>query len=211
MKFINKLLLTAAVIGAGLASVPVRAQNLDTFAQPRSIVLTPPALLGPSVATVTNGPIDVRGFLGTVVVDVNSLTNAGGALTVQLFTSNDQTNQVAVSNYAAITASTSYLYTNRYNGFALFATNQWLIPGTITSPTAATSSFVGPYLDPTTVPFTNSGALTISARGVYRIGLRAQDLRSYLYAVYVPTGANTNDFVSAVLTGLKQSEVQTSQ
>lgn len=191
-----------------LSALAAGAQSLDTFAVPRSIVLTPPTVLTAAAATVTNGPIDVGGYLGTANLDITSCTNAGGALTATLYQSNDETNLTAVANFAVITGTTSYSYTNRiYGGTNVYATNPYLLPGTLTTPTAYTAGFAAPYLNPLTVPFTNSTAITITAKGVYRVGLRAQDLQRYLYIVYTPTGSSSNDVVSATFTGIRGAEV----
>lgn len=207
MKFTKKLFALMAVAGLALAALPARAQNFDTFAQPRSIVLTPPRILDATAAVFTNGPIDISGFQGTANIDITSVTNAGGALTASFYTSSDQVTLVGLTNFAAITASTSYIYTNG----VIRATNAWLLPGTITGPAAATSGFVTPYLDPTTVPFTNNTTLTITTKGVYRIGFRTQEQKRYLYVVYTPTGSSSNDIVSATFTGQRITEPGTSQ
>ena len=210
MKFIK---LIAASLMALAACATVRAQNFDTFSQPRAIVLAPPTVLTAAAATVTNGPIDIGGYLGTANIDIFSCTNAGGALTASLYTSSDETNLVAVSNYALISGSTSYSYTNRiYGGTNVYATNPLLLPGTITAvPTPSGVGFAGSYLDTTTVPFTNSAAITITAKGVYRVGLRAADQRRYLYIVWTPTGSNSNDIVGATFNGIRGSEFTVGQ
>ncbi len=212
MKFTKTLMVFLAALALVLMALPARAQNMDTFAQPRAIVLAAPRILDASAAVFTNGPIDIGGYVGTANIDIFSVTNAGGALTAGLYTSTDQTNIVAVTNYALISASTSYSYTNRYWGSTnIYGTNPWLLPGTLTTPTASTSSFAGQYLDQTTVPFTNSAVITVTSKGVYRVGLRPQDNRRYLYIVWTPTGSSSNDIVSAVFNGILSHEVTTGQ
>jgi hypothetical protein len=211
MKFSKTLFAALMLLAVVILALPARAQTMDTFAAPRSIVLAPPRILDASAAKFTNGPVDVRGYIGTASVDITSVTNAGGALTASFYTSNDQTNLTALTNFAAILASTSYSYTNRiYGGTNVWATNPWLLPGTLTTP-AGSSLFAGQYLDPTTTPFTNATTITVTAKGVYRVGLRAPDLGSYLYIVWTPTGSSSNDIVSAVFNGIRQSEVTTGQ
>jgi hypothetical protein len=197
---------------AMLSVLPAGAQSAatDAFAAPRSIVLTPPRILDGGSAVFTNGPIDISGYEGTAVIDITSVTNAGGALTASFYTSSDQTNIVAVTNFAAITGTTLSKYTNALWS-AVYATNLWLLPGTLTTPTAATAGYSTTVLDPTTVPFTNSTTLTITSKGVYRVGVRARDQRRYFYIVYTPTGSSSNDIVSAVWTGYRTGEAATSQ
>lgn len=208
MKFSKLIAVSVLAVGAALTSIPAVAQTMDFFAAPRSIVLAPPRILDASAALFTNGPIDISGYLGTAVIDVASITNAGGALTAQVFTASDQTNYTALANYSLIKSTTSYIQTNKTLG--IWATNAWLLPGTLTTPSAS-SGFTTPWLDPTTVPFTNSGAATITAKGIYRIGFRAQDVAGrYLIIVWTPTGSSSNDIVSATLTGIKGGEVSTS-
>lgn len=205
-------ILTVFLASLALVVIALPASAQDLFAAPRSIVLAAPRILDASAAVFTNGPIDVRGYLGTANIDINSVTNAGGALTATLYQSNDQTNLVAVTNFALIKASTSYAYTNRYyGGTNVYATDPFLLPGTLTTPTSATASFAAPYLDPTTVPFTNTTAITVTSKGIYRVGLRAQDLQSYLYIVWTPTGSSSNDIVSAVFNGIRAGEVSVGQ
>lgn len=211
MKFSKNLIAALFMLVCALLScLPARAQ--DTFAQPRTIVLAAPRILDASAAKFTNGPIDIRGYLGTANIDIFSVTNAGGALTASLYYSNDQTNLTAVPNYALISSATSYSYTNRfYGGTNVWATNPWLLPGSLTNRTDAAAGYINSYLDPTTTPFTNSAAITVTSKGIYRVGLRAQDLQSYLYIVWTPTGSSSNDIVGATFTGLRNYEVQTGQ
>lgn len=201
----NKFILGLVAVGVMLATLSASAQS-DLYKAPRSIVLSAPAVLTAAAATVTNGPIDIRGYLGIATVDITTCTNAGGALTALVEQSYDQTNWVALSNFGLISSTTSYSYTNaQYGGTNLIATNPYLLPGTITTPTAS-SGFATSYLAP--VPFTNSGAITVTAKGVYRLGFVAQDARSYLHIIWTPTGSSSNDFVTAVFNGVRGAEVQ---
>jgi hypothetical protein len=188
-------------------ALPAIAQN-DTFSVPRQIVLAAPTVLTAAAATVTNGPIDISGYLGTANIDITTCTNAGGALTATLYESADQTNIAATTNFTVITAPTSYVYTNHAIG-GIWATNNWLLPGTLTVPVSATAGFATTYLAPFSL--TNTSPITVTAKGVYRVGLRAQEHQKYLYIVWTPTGSSSNDFVSAVFNGIRGSEIGTSQ
>lgn len=210
MKFTKLVAVGVAALGMFLGELPASAQvAIDTFSQPRTIVPTGlPRILDASAAVFTNGPIDIGGFLGTASIDVFSCTNAGGALTLSIYTSQDQTNLTALANYALISSATAYTYTNLYYGSTnLYATNRWLLPGTLTAATPSTAGFAGFYLDQTTVPFTNSGAITITAKGYYKVGFRAQDAKRYMYFVWTPTGSSSNDIVGLTLTGSRYGEV----
>lgn len=195
------------LLGLLLGLINSAQAQFDYFAAPRTIVLAPPRILDASAAVFTNGPIDVGGMAGTAAIDITTVTNSGGALTATLYMSMDQTNIVAVTNFALIKAATSYTYTNLYyGGTNVFATNQWLLPGTITAANAS-SGFVGNYLTNST-PFTNAAAITVTAKGVYRVGVRAPDLLRYLYIVWTPTGSSSNDIVAATFTGTLNDEVK---
>lgn len=202
MKFFPKSsLLILAVASLSLSALAQGA--FDLYGVPRTIVLATPTLLTAAAASVTNASIDTHGFEGIAKVDIMSFTNSGGALTATLETSTDNTNFSALANYS-LAISTAIIYTN--NGLATVtkATNTYLLPGSITTPTAATAGFATPYLDNTTAPFTNSGAITVTAKGIYSIGYNVSDASRYLHIVWTPTGSSSNDVVAAVFTGRKQ-------
>lgn len=194
-------------IGLAVAlALPVKAQDL--FGGPRQIVLAPPTILinGGAAASTTNGPIDIHGFEGIAEVTISSCTNAGGSLTAQLFTSADNTNMTALANYAN-SVSTSVLTTNlTYGSTNLQFSQTYLLPGTLTVPTAGTAGYAQPNLVPSA--FTNSGALTVTAKALYHVGFKPADANRYLYIVWTPTGASSNDIVSAEFTGFRASEVR---
>ena len=210
MKLFNKITLA---LGAMLLAASVSAQSIDLFRSQRPIVLSPIAILTAAASTVTNGPIDIGGYLGIGYVDITSVTNAGGALTATLEGSADTTNWVALSNFALINGTTSYTITNSLyvvgtNTSTLSASNPYLLPGTIVTPTPWSSGFATPYLNYAAVPYTNSGAITVTAKGVYRVGLNVQDARRYLHIVWTPTGSSSNDAVSATFNAVRNAEVQ---
>ena len=166
----------------------------------RTIVLAAPQTL--VTANATNGPIDKIGGIGQGYIDIFSLTNASGNIeTAQIYTSPDQTNLTALANYALISSATTITVTNfLYGGTnGLTASNPVLLPGTITTPTAATAGSATPYLAP--LAYTNTGAITISAKGTYRVLMNnLQDANRYFYIVYVGSGTSTNITVGANLT-----------
>ncbi len=203
MKF-NKIKL-AVIAAITLATLPAVAQlGFDTYGQTRTIVLAPPSILNAGATAFTNTPIDTHGFEGIAKVDIFSCTNSGGACTAQMFTSPDLTNWTALANYS-LAQSANVIYTNTIYGNAtnLTATNTYLLPGAITTPTASTAGFASPYLDSSS-PFTNSGAITITTKRFYSIGYNIQDNARYAMMVFTPTGSGSNDIVGAVLTARKQ-------
>ena len=202
------------VAAVALMAAPCNAQQL--FSSQRSIVLAAPQIItAATTATafaVTNGPIDIGGFVGEAFIDINSFTNAGGVMTATIDTSNNSTNATswtALSSFAVIPSTTSYSYTNYTDpGFAsnVYATNPYLLPGTITTPTAYSAGFQTPYLAP--LQWTNTTPVTITTKGVYRLGIRAVDQKRYLRIIFTPTGASTNWVGSATFNGVRSAEVQ---
>lgn len=207
MKISQKLTISAVAIVAIMASFvfPASAQvGFDAYAQTRTIVLESPRILTASGPAFTNAnPVDLVGFEGIAKVDISSCTNAGGALTAQLFTSPDKTNLTALANYS-LAQQANVLYTNRAYSTTIIGTNTYNQAGVATQPTAATAGFATPYLDNSS-PFTNSGAITITTKNVYTVGFNAQDVAGrYLYIVWTPTGSSSNDIVSATITARRQ-------
>ncbi len=205
MKF-KTLSLVAAVAALFVAGAyNARAVfGFDYFATPRTLVFGGPQNFGPiTAAATTNGPIDARFFDGIAKVDIVCSTNTGntgGTMTAQIYGSNDQTNFTALSGYAVITSPTSVAYTNLFYGSpGLQATNKYLLPGTITTPVAATAGFAAPYLAP--LAYTNAGPITVTTSGIYELGFNIDDAPRYLYVVWTPGGTVTNFTGSAILTG----------
>jgi hypothetical protein len=207
MKFkFNQLFAGILAMSCLILALPAQAQFYG-FSVQRSIVLASPRILDSTAAYVTNGPIDISGYLGEAYIDITTFTNAGGALTATLYNSSNSTNGLtALSNFALINSTTSYAYTNLTIGTNVYATNPYLLPGTITTPTAATAGWATPYL--AALPFTNTGAITVTTKGTYRVGIRAQDALRYLFVVWTPTGASSNDVVQATFNGVRGGEVQ---
>jgi hypothetical protein len=204
MKFSNKITLLASALTL-CASVAKAQIGFDAYGTLNgSLVVEAPRILDGGSATFTNNPVDIRMYEGTVKLDIYSCTNAGGALTVTPYTSPDKTNWTALANYSLAQSST-FLYTNSsYGGTNLIGTNVYNMPGVLVAPTAATAGFATPYIDNSS-PFTNSGALTITAKKFYTIGFNADDATGrFLQLVWTPTGSSSNDIVGAVLTGRRK-------
>jgi hypothetical protein len=203
MKFTKILLALTAVCAVTFTASAQR--GFDEFGVPVADVLQAPALL--TAVNTTSAPVDVRVFDGLAAVYISSLTNAGGAVTATIETSADTTNWTALANYAQITSTTSIIYTNSANT-SIYATSVYLIPGTYTTPVAATSGLAAvKYLAP--LPYTNSGALTITKSGVYEIGWSIGDSGRYAHIVWNDPGEATNSTaVSAIIVGDHQFPLQ---
>ena len=202
MKF-NKIFLVVAAVAAFIATTAQAQLGFDSFAISRTYVLAAPQNIGAASNLVTNGPIDKVKLTGTGKIDFLTVTNTGttgGTLTATLYTSVDQTNLVALANYALITSPTTDSITNYYyNSTGLVANNSVLLPGTVTAPTAYSAGFNTPYLAPAL--FTNSGAITLTGNKTVQVGIRLTDTPRYIYVVYTPGGTVTNFTASALLTG----------
>ncbi len=202
MKIKNLIITGVALVATSVSlSCFAQARGDDLFGVPRSIILSNPQLLPTTLANVTNGPIDTHGFSGIGIVELNGLTNTSAtAITAQLFTSVDQTNLVALSNYA-YTTNISFIYTNlMYGGTNLVATNPTLLPGVPTTPVAGTAGWATPYL--AQFPYTNTGAVDITKKGYTVVGYNVADAARYLYVIYTETGSNA--VVGAVFKGYRQ-------
>lgn len=201
MKLFNKL--TLVILAVASFEVTCQAQRgFDMFAVPRTVVLAGPQDINTiGTAPVTNGPVSTPIFDGIASIDLFAYTNtgtSGGTMTATLYGSNDKTNFTAITGYALISSTTAITYTNYQYGNAQPSTNNYLLPGTIVVPTAATAGFAIPYLNP--LPFTNTGPVTISAGGYQKVGLSINDYARYLYVVWTPGGTATNFTVGATMT-----------
>ena len=198
---LNKIAIVALAV-ASLSLTAFAQRGLDTFSIPRTLSLGV-ANIGPLSGLTTNGPYDIKSFDGVAKVDIFCYTNSGttgGTITAQLWGSTDQTNFVALANYALVTGTTTITYTNYfYGGTNLIASNKYLLPGTVITPNAAVSGWATVYLNP--LSFTNSGAITPTAGGLTEVGFNAGDALRYLYLVWTPGGTVTNFTTGAILTG----------
>jgi hypothetical protein len=206
MKNLQTLLMVAAI--AVMTTVQSFAQ-VDLFGAPRTISLAPPAnLLGVATQNAfTNGPVDTRSYDGIAKIDFWACTNGSGTVTMLCETSPDQTNWTALTY--ALGVATTVIYTNSYYGSTnLTATDYYVLPGTITTPTSATAGWATTYL--VSSPFTNVAAVTITANGLHEIGYNIADAGRYIHVIWTATGAATNGATSvgAVLTGRRASEVK---
>ncbi len=204
MKNLKNSLAGMLMVLATLALTPLetKAQGFDYFGRPRTVVNSVNTLLGASVNTVTNAPIDMRGYDGVIKWTIFSATNApGGTLTVQAYTSPDLTNWTALANYATATSANVITTNGVYGTTTLLATNTYLLPGAITTATPATAGYANTYLLPP--QFTNTGAITVTAKGIYEIGYIAADANRYLQWVIATGGTATNAALGFAATGQK--------
>ena len=195
MKFKNLFVPFAACVL--LLAVSAQAQ-FDTFSVPRTIVITPPTILTADDHPRTSLPFDTHGFQGVAKIDFTCMTNTvGGTLTVCLNESSTGTNAwTPLTNCVAYATSVSV--ENTFDPL-LTTTNIFLLPGVLTTPTAATAGFANIYLKP--AQFTNTvSALSLTPNAVYEIGYQISNAKRFLQAVYTTGGTVTNITVSAVLT-----------
>lgn len=187
-------------------AVPAFAQrSQDLYGAPRSVVIGQPQNFVIGTAFVTNGPIDVRMFDGNGVLTLFCATNTGttgGTMTANIYGSDDQTNFTALT-YALSTATTVSYTNNRYGGTNLTSSSTYLLPGTWTTPTAATAGWATPYF--AQAQFTNTAGVTVTGRSFYNVGLSIGDCPRYLYVVWQPGGTATNFTAGALLTGTTHS------
>lgn len=208
MKFIKNIFKLAA-LGMLFAScaLPAMAQRgWDLFSVPRYFVYGP-TNLKVATAVYSNAPIDLLPMtgIGNLLITCQTNTGSNGMIcTATIYTSTDATNWTSVSNFALITNNTSLIFTNTtYGGFnagSLTNTNTVLLPGTVTTPNAASAGFATSYLAP--ILFTNAaGAISMQISGETLIGLNLDNLGRYLSVAFTPTGTTTNETVGFVLQG----------
>lgn len=203
MKLITKILAALALI---LCVSTVRAQSgFNVYEGFRTTVVAPQTLSsGSGAGIVTNWPVDLHGFEGVASLILTVGTNVGGGtLTCSVETSPDLTNWTALGSYS-LASPTVVKYTNTfYGGTSLIATNVYLLPGTITTPTASSAGFATQYLNP--APYTNSGSINvINTNGVTVVGFNIQDTQRFMHVYWTPGGTVTNYISSAVLVARKQ-------
>jgi hypothetical protein len=207
---INRILavgwLSVAFLSACI-SANAQGYGFDEFFATRTDVLCSPTnIIGGAGATYA-GPLTnqwqfLESFSGGAKIDILATTNvgtSGGTMTCTVQVSTDTTNVATITNIAMITAPTLSTITNTYYGSTtLLSTNAVLIPGTLTTPTASSAGFATPY--PADSPYTNGGAVTLSAGVPMQIGFLVQNQPRYLRTIWTPAGSATNWTVSAVLT-----------
>lgn len=207
MKF-NKWILCVGTIAACAFSAVQKGNGQDFFNSQKILEVGAPQYLS-GIATQntwTNGPADLIAYTGRGDIILNVGTNAGGTVTAQVYTSPDSTNWTAAANFATVTSTTSVNYTNPYyGGTNLVVTDNYLMPGTLTTPAAYSAGFATPYTAPIPNLFTNAaGAVTVTGKAnPYLIGINATDSSRYIYIIWTATGAatNGNTYVSAQFIG----------
>lgn len=203
MKFTKNIIVLAAVCALAFCST-ARAQN-DAFNTVRTANIGSVSAIGIGGTPLTNGPVDIVGYMGRGNVLITTFTNGtgGGNLYAAVETSPDSTNWTQLANYALISSTTAVTYTNTYYGSTtnLVVSDNFLLPGTITTPAAASGGFSTPYLSP--LLFTNTGTANVSKNGNYIIGINLTDSARYLHVVWTGSATNGNTFVNAVLQGYR--------
>lgn len=204
-----------ALIALAVSPATQAQRGLDMFGLPRMVIIQQPVQItnGTAGATAscpwTNapGPIDIHPFTGIGWIHTSGLTNAALGSTGQIITNlvqtgADQTNWITLTNCVVITTNTSAILTNFYYGATnLLATNAVLVPGNITTPTAATAGFATPYLAP--FLFTNSASFAMTSGQDYLIGFNVDDASRYIRIIWTTGGQTiTNVSFSAQFFGM---------
>lgn len=207
----NKFRFAGRLLGAIAATMLLATLELNCMAQgafdiyggTRTIVVAPPqTILTSANNSVTNLPVDIHHLVGQAKLDLICETNVNaGTWTVSVQTSaSDATNWTALTY--ALSTSTSAITTNLFypnGGSTQTTTNTFLLPGTITTPTAGTAGWATAYLS--AAPYTNTGSIAIPASGVVSIGFNADDAGRFIRTIWTPAGSSTNAAVTAILTG----------
>jgi hypothetical protein len=199
MKFTKYLIVMLSVAAVCISTA--RAQN-DIFNTVRTANIGSVSAIGIGGLPATNGPVDILGYNGRGVVLLTTFTNGigGGNLYAAVETSPDTTNWTQLANYAVITSPTSISYTNTgYAGANLVVADNFLLPGTITTPTAYSAGFNTPDL--ATLMFTNTGTVNVSKNGNYAIGINLTDSARYIHVVWTGSATNGTTVVNAVVQG----------
>jgi hypothetical protein len=187
------------ILGICVALLAVSANAQDTFGTTRTLQVAKPTAVAAATATNT---VDLVGFYGRANILLTGYTNTtGSTLTATLTASPDNTNWVAVSYASAV--STAIIYTNMfYGGTNLSVTDTFLLPGTVTTPTASSSGFATPYW--AAITWTNTAAISVIG-GTVLVGINATDTPRYLRVIWTANDvAYTNTaVVSATLTGYR--------
>ena len=207
MKFTKKLFAGLWLFAAVLCAIPASAQvGFDTFTPVRLLPFTGATTakttnIFTAGTVVTNGPIDKSLFTGrsTILIAAGSNITTTGTLTAQVYGSPDTTNFYALTNYAVVTNTTSFIATNGiYTNLTI--TNTPYLPGTLTTPTAYSAGYATPYL--AALPFTNGGAITLPLNpdSITQFAFPMIDQYRYLYIVWTPSATSgTNLFGNAWL------------
>lgn len=183
-----------------LATIPARGQSgFNQFEEPRTLVLLTPSILTVADAPKTSLPIDISDFDGVGVINISCVTNTvAGTLTAAVEESTTGTNSWSAITSAAYATLTSMVSSNNFVT-NLKATNTFLLPGTIVTPTAATAGFATPYL--LGAEYTNTvSALSVTPNGTYQLAFNVPSKKRYLRLVLTTGGTVTNITASATFT-----------
>ena len=202
MKF-NKFILGLAAI-CGMALAPCASAQSDAVSANAPLILANFGTLAAAAPIVsTNAPVFLSGYYGKGEIYLISSTNAGGTVTATIETSPDTTNWTAIPSYS-LAANYTQTWTNTYYGSTnLLATNTWVLSYSPTASTPSTAGYVSTYAAVTgTLQNTNTGAVTITKAGIYKIGV-SLPTDSYMHVIWTCTGGATNGstVVGAFLTG----------
>lgn len=202
-KTISALAVAAAVL---CWPAPARAQY-DIYHGTRTTLMAAPTaqVITDAVNDYTNSAVDKIGYTGIGTITLIAVTNGstGAAITATIQTSADSTNWTDLSNYGLVSSTTTINYTNGLGGTNLIASNSVLLPYTWTVPSVAAAGWATPY--PVWSPFTNTGAITVTASGAFLVGLNLDDCARYVHVKWHMTGSATNHYtvVGALLNGIR--------
>lgn len=208
MKF-NQWILWLVMVGmVCLAVEPALAQRgFDSFNVPKTLVVNGGQNYGPVTGAITNGPFDLRVIDGLASLDVFYETNVGttgGTMTLTIQTSSSTNNFANVTGLAFINSTTALTYTNSAST-NIFATDNFLIPGTYTNLVPAINFAAGWALLPPV--YTNTGALTLPT-GYSKVGWAVDDSSRYGQVIFQPGGTVTNCTTGATLTGVNPTPLR---
>lgn len=212
MKIHSRILALAVIAGLALT---VAANSFDLFNSSRTAVVTPPAKLAMTgtTASLATNVVDKIGFDGIGILTLTVCSNSADVavdptLILNIEDSPDTTNYTVLSTIAtAVQTSLSYTNTGLGVGTNIAVTDVFLLPGTLTTPTAATAGFATPYISP--AAFTSLGTITnTSASKAYQYGINLRDTQRYLRIRYSLNGSNANYSVGATLTGFRGNDVR---
>lgn len=201
-------LITLAIFALSLLCLSLSASaQIGSWGTMRFTVLDPGTTTITTTAgvTVTNNPVDIHGYEGPVTIymacTTNSSTSTGTSNLISYWVeqSSDLVSWSQLSS-CAVSVSTSSIIPNG----SLSATNVYLLPGTLTVPTAASAGFASTYLVPSAFTSTSSVFTNSTSGGAALIGFVAGDAKRYIRtASRVPSGTNNASF-AAILIGERQ-------
>jgi hypothetical protein len=205
MKLKNFIL--GLAVGIGLA-VSAGAQVVDVFNGTRALQVVLPSEFGSGLSPLTNQFVDLVGYAGrgelivTIATNCPVATTGGGNFNVEVQTSPDTNVWTDISNYAFINGTTAITYTNLYFGSNYWTVDNFLLPGTVTTPSAGTAGFATPYLAP--LAFTNTASTNIMANsGTYIYGINLTDSPRYLQVIFRNSTAAKTNTVGVQLIGTR--------